>query len=443
MTASVTPAQPRAGSAFRFTGTIADATAVRDRALFDRGLALDDHVRSRTTEIIQRVRRDGDRALRDLAYSLDGVALEQLEVPRAVWRDAAAIVAPELRAALERAARNIRRAHEAWRPTAGEVETEPGVLVGRRPDPLERVGIYAPGGRALYPSSVLMGAIPARVAGVGEIVMCSPPGPSGMPAPIMLAAAEVSGVDRVFSVGGAGAIAALAFGTESVPRVDRIVGPGNAYVAAAKLQVASDTSIDAPAGPSELLVIADHSDAADAVAREVVAQAEHDPDAAVVVIATDPGIAAAIGRAVQCLVPFEKRADIIAASLNARGALLVAPDVAAAIRFSNDWAPEHLLLAVTNPSAALREVRNAGTVCLGTTSSVVFGDYITGANHVLPTGGAARRYSGLSTLDFVRWTTYQRVTDAGAQALASDTALLATAERLPGHAAAARRLAPR
>jgi len=288
-----------------------------------------------------------------------------------------------------------------------------------------------------------MGAIPARVAGVGEIVMCSPPGPSGMPAPIMLAAAEVSGVDRVFSVGGAGAIAALAYGTESVPRVDRIVGPGNAYVAAAKLQVASDTSIDAPAGPSELLVIADHGDTADAVAREVVAQAEHDPDAAVVVIATDPGIAAAIGRAVQCLVPFEKRADIIAASLNARGALLVAPDVAAAIRFSNDWAPEHLLLAVTNPSAALREVRNAGTVCLGTTSSVVFGDYITGANHVLPTGGAARRYSGLSTLDFVRWTTYQRVTDAGAQALASDTALLATAERLPGHAAAARRLAPR
>jgi histidinol dehydrogenase len=264
-----------------------------------------------------------------------------------------------------------------------------------------------------------------------------------MPAPIMLAAAEVSGVDRIFSVGGAGAIAALAYGTESVPRVDRIVGPGNAYVAAAKLQVASDTSIDAPAGPSELLIIADHTDAADAVAREVVAQAEHDPDAAIIVIATSPDIAAAISRAVQCLVPFEKRADIIAASLNARGALLVAPDVAAAIRFSNDWAPEHLLLAVTNPSAALREVRNAGTVCLGTTSSVVFGDYITGANHVLPTGGAARRYSGLSTLDFVRWTTYQRVTDAGAQALASDTALLATAERLPGHAAAARRLAPR
>jgi histidinol dehydrogenase len=442
MTGWLTPAQPRAGSAFRFTGTIADVVAAGYGALFDRALSLDDHVRTRAAGIIQRVRQDGDRALRELAYSLDGVALEQLEVPRAAWRDAAAIVAPELRSALERAARNIRRAHEAWLPAAGEVETEPGVFVGRRPDPLACVGVYAPGGRALYPSSVLMGAIPARVAGVGEIIMCSPPGPSGMPAPIMLAAAEVSGVDRVFSVGGAGAIAAMAYGTESVPRVDRIVGPGNAYVAAAKLQVASDTGIDAPAGPSELLIIVDEGADADAVSREVVAQAEHDPDAAIVVIATGPDIAAAVSRGVRCLVPFEKRADIIAAALGARGALLVASDLAAAIHFSNDWAPEHLLLAVTNPGAVLRDVRNAGTVCLGTTTSVVFGDYITGANHVLPTSGAARRYSGLSTLDFVRWTTYQRVTDAAAQSLAGDVALLAIAERLPAHAAAARRLGP-
>src|SRR6202034_2984722 len=210
MTGWLTPAQPRAGSAFRFTGTIADVAAAGYGALFDRALSLDDHVRTRAAGIIQRVRQDGDRALRELAYSLDGVALEQLEVPRAVWRDAAAIVAPELRSALEPAARNIRRAHEAWLPAAGEVETEPGVFVGRRPDPLACVGVYAPGGRALYPSSVLMGAIPARVAGVGEIIMCSPPGPSGMPAPIMLAAAEVSGVDRVFSAGGAGGIAAMA-----------------------------------------------------------------------------------------------------------------------------------------------------------------------------------------------------------------------------------------
>ena len=360
-------------------------------------------------------------------------------MPRTAWHEAAAIVAPEVRSALERAARNIRRAHEAWLPSASEVETEPGVVVGRRPDPLARAGVYAPGGRALYPSSVLMGAIPARVAGVGEVIMCSPPGPSGIPAPIMLAAAEIAGVDRVFSVGGAGAIAAMAYGTQTIPRADRIVGPGNAYVAAAKLQVASDTGIDAPAGPSELLIIVDDGSAADVIAREVLAQAEHDPDAAIVVIATSPDIARAVAHAVQCLAPFEKRADIIAASLAARGALLVAPDVASAIRFSNDWAPEHLLLAVSDPDAALLDVTNAGTVCLGTTTSVVFGDYITGANHVLPTGGAARRYSGLSTLDFVRWTTYQRVSESAARSLAADVAILATAERLPAHAAAAKR----
>jgi histidinol dehydrogenase len=443
MTASLTPATPQARSAFRISGMIAGLSTADRRLLFDRAQAPDDHVRTRTSEIIRRVRQDGDRVLRELAYSLDGVALDQIEVPRTAWREAAEIIAPEVRSALERAARNIRRAHEAWLPSATEIEIEPGVIVGRRPDPLARAGVYAPGGRALYPSSVLMGAIPARVAGVGEVIVCSPPGPSGIPAPIMLAAAEIAGVDRVFAVGGAVAIAAMAYGTQTIPRADRIAGPGNAYVAAAKLQVAADTGIDAPAGPSELLIITDHGSDAEAVAREVLAQAEHDPDAAVVVIATNPAIASAVARAVQCLAPFEKRADIIAGSLAARGALLVAPDVASAIRFSNDWAPEHLLLAVRDPDAALREVVNAGTVCLGTSTSVVFGDYMTGANHVLPTGGAARRYSGLSTLDFVRWTTYQRVSESAARSLAGDAAILAMAERLPAHAAAAKRLASR
>ena len=318
MTASITPAQPRAGrpSASRARSrTPPPPATARSSIAASRSTTT---CATRTAEIIQRVRRDGDRALRDLAYSLDGVALEQLEVPRAVWRDAAAIVAPELRAALERAARNIRRAHEAWRPTAGEVETEPGVLVGRRPDPLERVGMYAPGGRALYPSSVLMGAIPARVAGVGEIVMCSPPGRVRH-----ARANHARGCEWQASIACSPSGApARSRRWPTAPNPSRVSTassvPGNAYVAAAKLQVASDTSIDAPAGPSELLVIADDSDAADAVAREVVAQAEHDPDAAVIVDChLVPTIAAAIGRAVQCLVPFEKRADIIAASLNA------------------------------------------------------------------------------------------------------------------------------
>jgi histidinol dehydrogenase len=223
-----------------------------------------------------------------------------------------------------------------------------------------------------------------------------------------------------------------------VPQVDRIVGPGNAYVAAAKIQVSSIVGIDAPAGPSELLVVADDTAPADVVAREVLAQAEHDPDAAVIVVATDAATAAAIGRAVQRLLPLEARAGIITASLAARGALLIAASVADAVRFANDWAPEHLLLAVAEPASVLAAVRNAGTVCLGPASSVVFGDYLTGANHVLPTGGSGRRYSGLSTQDFVRWTTYQRVTEAAARSLGGDVAALADAEGLSAHAGAAR-----
>ena len=254
-----------------------------------------------------------------------------------------------------------------------------------------------------------MGAIPARVAGVGEVVVCSPPTSSGEPSRVILAAAELGGVDRVFAVGGAGAIAAMAYGTRTIPRVDRIVGPGNAYVAEAKLQVASVVGIDSPAGPSELLVIADRTADPASMAREVMAQAEHDPLAAV----------------------------IIDESLAARGALLVAQSVDEAVALANEWAPEHLLLAVSDPAGAFDGVRGAGTVFFGEASSVVFGDYLTGANHVLPTGGLARSYSGLSTMDFVRWTTYQRVDPAAARRLAADTAAFATAEQLPAHAAAA------
>ena len=244
-------------------------------------------VRERCVEIIARVRRDGDAALRAFALELDGVALEALEVPRRRWTGALDALAPALRRAMERSAQNIRRVHEAFLPVTQEIESERGVIVGRRPDPLGRVGVYAPGGRAAYPSSVLMGVVPARVAGVGEVVVCSPPErATGEPSGVVLAAAALAGADRVFSLGGAGAIAALAYGTESVPRVDRIVGPGNAYVAESKLQVASTVAIDSPAGPSELLVIADESADPRLIAREMLAQAEHDPLAAVVAVTT-------------------------------------------------------------------------------------------------------------------------------------------------------------
>lgn len=423
----------------RWTGSCAALSTSDRAALLDRSSTSDASVRERSAGIITRVRAGGDSALRAIATELDGVALDSLEVPSVEWSAALDALSPPLRSAMERSARNIRRVHEAFLPLAQEIESEPGVIVGRRPDPLGRVGVYAPGGRAAYPSSVLMGVIPARVAGVGEIVVCSPPDrTTGRPSDVVLAAAELAGADRVFSLGGAGAIAALAYGTESVPRVDRIVGPGNAYVAEAKLQVASTVAIDSPAGPSELLVIADASADTQLVAREMLAQAEHDPLAAVVAVMSSEENANAVIRAISLLLPGHPRAAIAAAALQGQGAVLWAESLAEAIVFSNAYAPEHLLLVLSSPDDVLGNLRNAGTIFIGACASVAFGDYMTGANHVLPTGGLARSYSGLSTLDFVRWTTYQRVTRDAAARLADDVGVFADAEGLGGHAMAAR-----
>jgi histidinol dehydrogenase len=425
-------------SVLRYRGPLEHLSEEAQARLLDRTTSSDEQVRQRTAELIARVRQDGDVALLDLAARFDGVKLSSLEVPRRHWREALDGLPAPLRQALERAAANIARAHRAFLPRASEVETEPGVLVGRRPEPLSRVGVYAPGGRAAYPSSVLMGAVPARVAGVREVVLCSPPSPTGLPTPVVLAAAELAQVDRVFAVGGAGAIAAMAYGTRIVPRVDRIVGPGNAYVAEAKVQVSGAVAIDAPAGPSELLAIVDASANPEAVAREMLAQAEHDPRACVVTLALDEATAARIDAALARELAAQPRREIVAESLSTLGGLFVASSLEAALDFCNRFAPEHLLLALAEPRAALERVRNAGTVFLGETSSVAFGDYLTGANHVLPTGGLARSYSGLSVTDFMRWTWYQRVDRAAASRLAGDVGTLADAEGLAAHAAAAR-----
>jgi histidinol dehydrogenase len=439
MTAHLSP-DAVADRPFRFGGPVRALADADRRALLDRATSADDAVRARTAEIVRRVRAEGDAALYAMARELDRVELDSLDVPRRAWEDALAALPSDLRGALERAKGNIARAHAAFRPQPAEIETEPGVVVGRRPDPLERVGVYAPGGRAAYPSSLLMGAVPARVAGVGEVIVCSPPTPGGHPPAVVLAAAALAEVDRVFAVGGAGAIAAMAYGTASVPRVNRIVGPGNAYVAEAKLQVASAVAIDSPAGPSELLVIADFAADPAAVARELLAQAEHDPQAAVVAVAVGDEVAEQIEAALIRLLPAQERLEIVAEALVARGGVLVAQTYNEAVAFANEYAAEHLLLAVAEPEleTLLALLRNAGTVFMGETASVAFGDYMTGANHVLPTGGLARSYSGLSTLDFVRWTTYQRVTPEAAARLAADVGRFADSERLPGHAAAAR-----
>lgn len=430
----------RAALPFRFGGRIADLTADDRRALFDRSTSGDPSVRDAVATIVADVRTRGDDALRELALRFDQVHLDAFEVPRAEWDAALAWLDADLRRVLGRAVHNVRTAHTAFRPVATEVETEPGIVVGRRPDPLQRVGVYAPGGRATYPSSLIMGVVPAKVAGVPEVIVCTPPNRDGRPSPVVLAAAALAGADRVFVLGGAGAVAAMAYGTASVPRVDRIVGPGNAYVAEAKVQCSGAVAIDSPAGPSELLVIADDTADPRVIARELLAQAEHDPRAAVVCVAIGDAVADAVARALVELLPTIERRDIVEQAFAFAGGIVVAVNAIEAVRFANEWAAEHLLLAVDEDGrdAMLAQLRNAGTIFVGESASVAYGDYMTGANHVLPTGGLARSFSGLSTLDFIRWTTWQRVTPAGAAALADDVGRFADAEGLPNHAAAAR-----
>jgi len=420
----------------RFSGPLEGLSDEMQRELFDRSSDVDPEIALATRTIIERVKATGDDALRELAMKLDGVSLERIEVPRSAIRKALESISGELREALERAAGNIRKVHEAQLPSETAVEVEPGVFISRRPDPLTRVGAYAPGGTAAYASSVLMAAIPARVARVDEIILCSPPRSDGAPAREILAAAEIAGVDRVFAAGGAGAIAAMAFGTRSIPRVDRIVGPGNAYVAEAKSQVAPHVGIDCPAGPSELLIIADSSASAYVVAREAVAQAEHDPRAIVGIIVVG-GSSGEILSALRVTADSQPRRQIVADALRTRGFVIDVQTPVEAAQLATRFAPEHLLIVTRDADAIAERVRGAGSVFLGASSSVAFGDYITGGNHVLPTGGLGRAYSGLSTLDFVRWTSVQRVTKDAAKILAGPTGVLARAEGLPGHAAAA------
>jgi histidinol dehydrogenase len=417
---------------------LAALTADQQRRLFDRGRAQDPEVRRIVSELVEAVRTRGDAALRAQALRFDRVAALAIEVPRSNWDSALSSIDPAVRRGLEQAATNIADFHRAQMPTPLEIELRPGLILGRRADALERVGVYAPGGRAAYPSSVLMGVVPARVAGVREVMVCSPASSDGQPPASVLAAAAIGNADRVFAIGGAGAIAALAYGTETVPQVDKVVGPGNAYVTEAKSQLNGLIAIDCPAGPSEVLVLADDSADAELVAFELFAQAEHDPDAASVLVSTCPALIAAVAAIIEAELPAMPRAEIIEAALSARGALLLAESVDELLAFNARYAPEHLALYVREPRALLARVRNAGTVFLGSSASVAFGDYLTGANHVLPTAGLARAYSGLSTLDFMRWTTYQQLDNVTAVELASVTATLATAEGLPAHARAAR-----
>jgi histidinol dehydrogenase len=419
----------------------ADVTSLVDRGSTGADVSGSDtvgSVRAIVAGILAEVRTLGDDALRDMARRFDGVALDEIEVPRSSWDRALAELDQDVRRALERAAANIRRFHEAQRPAAVRVETEPGVSVTRAWTPLARVGVYAPGGTASYPSSVLMGVVPARAAGVDEVVLCSPPGPEGRPPREILAACAIAGVDRVFALGGAGAVAAMVFGTETVPSVDAVVGPGNRWVTEAKRQVAGDVVIDSLAGPSEVLVLADESAQAELVALEMLAQAEHDPDASCVLVTTSDRLARDVSEALSRLLAHAPRAEIARRALERAGAVLVADSPEEALAFTDRFAPEHLSLMTRDAATDATKLRHAGTIFVGPAASVAFGDYMTGANHVLPTAGRARSFSGLSTHHFLRSFTIQEVSGAGAQAMADDVALLALAEGLPAHAEAAR-----
>jgi histidinol dehydrogenase len=419
-------------------GLLADLSDTTTARLLDRAPTDDPKLAESVAALMADVCVRGDEALLEMAERFDGVRMDAVEVPRAAWDAAVADLDPEVKAGLERAAANIRAFHRAQLPAEVTLDVEPGVRITRAWAPLARVGVYAPGGRAAYPSSVLMGVVPARAAGVGEVVVCSPPGPDGTPPKEVLAACALGGADRLFALGGAGAVAALAYGSGSVPRVDAIVGPGNRWVTEAKRQVAGEVIIDSPAGPSEVLVLADANADPRLVALEMMAQAEHDPDAACVIVTPSDELATAAEAALAAELEAAPRAEICAAAFRTSGAILVAADMDEAIDFTNAYAPEHLSVMTAEAAEDARRITTAGTTFVGPAASVAFGDYMTGANHVLPTAGRARSFSGLSTLNYLRSFTIQEIDATGAAGMAEDVATLAEAEGLPAHAAAAR-----
>jgi histidinol dehydrogenase len=386
-------------------------------------------------EIIGAVKRDGDAALLDLTARFDGwrpADAAALRVTTAEIDAATAGIEPSLMAALDLAATRIERFHQAQMPSDLELPDPAGLTLGMRWNALDAVGLYVPGGKAAYPSSVLMNALPARVAGVGRIAMVVPT-PGGQLNPLVLAAARRAGVTEVYRIGGAQAVAALAWGTASIAPVDRVVGPGNAYVAEAKRQVFGRVGIDSIAGPSEVVILADASNDPRHVAVDLLAQAEHDESAQAILVTDDAGFAAAVTAAVEAELTSLPRGAIAGESWRRHGAVIVVRDWAEAFILTNRLAPEHLQLMLPDPRAALAQVRHAGAAFLGRHCPEAIGDYVAGPNHVLPTGRTARFASGLSVYDFLKRTTWVEATEAGLQAVGPAAVALAEAEGLQAH----------
>lgn len=398
--------------------------------------ALQDRVR----DIVRDVRERGDSSLLELTRRFDGVALQSIEVNTAEFAAAETAINAQQRQAIDRAIANVRRFHEAQIGAPLRVETAPGVVCERQFRPIDAVGLYVPAGVAPLPSAAIMLAVPARIAGCPTRIMCTPPRRDGTADPAVLTVANLCGVRRVFKLGGAQAIAALAYGTESVPKVDKVFGPGNAWVTAAKMQVANDpegAALDLPAGPSEVLVVADATARAEFVAADLLAQAEHSADAQVVFVTTSRALAEAAAAEVETQMRKLGRIETLRKSIE-HARLFVVDTLDAAIELSNAYAPEHLILQVANARDWLPKVRNAGSVFLGAWTPETMGDYCSGTNHVLPTYGFAKAYSGLSLDDFLKRMTVQELTSDGLRELGPTAITLAALEGLDAHANAVR-----
>ena len=395
--------------------------------------------RERVEAILAAVRDRGDAAIADFTERFDGFRPEPMAVSPEALEQAWTSLPTNLRDALELAHRRITDFHQRQRPADLAVTGPHGEQLGRRWRPVERAGLYVPGGRAAYPSTVLMNAVPARVAGVKDVVICSPAGRDGAVNPVVLAAAHLAGVKTVFRLGGAQAVAAMAYGSESVPKVDVISGPGNLYVTLAKQAVYGQVAIDSLAGPSEVLVIADHSAKPDQVAADLLAQAEHDPLAAAVLITTDPALADGINAAVAEQLADHPRQEICEAALRDWGLVVVCDDLESCARLSDSFAPEHLELLVERPEPLADRIQNAGAIFLGPWSPEAVGDYLAGPNHTLPTCGAARFSGALSVETFMRHTSLIGFNRAALEATGSAVQELATSEGLHSHAESVRR----
>ena len=408
----------------------------REDEIFSRSSSSKD-VSGVVSQILKEVQERGDKALIEYTARLDGALIDTIEVPRKEIEEAAASMDGEFMRVLEKAAENIRKYHKRQVRNSFVMTEENGVVLGQKIVPVAVAGIYVPGGTAAYPSTVLMDTIPAKIAGCKSVVMVSPPGKDGKINPAVLAAACVAGVDRVFRVGGAQAIAALAYGTETVPKADKIVGPGNIYVAEAKKEVSGIVSIDMIAGPSEILIIADGKSDERTVAADMLSQAEHDKNASAVLITDSQDLAEKVRAELEEQLPLLPRYDIARASIDTNGKIIIVDSISSAIEVSDRIAPEHLEVCVDNPFDYLDKIHNAGSVFLGRNCPEALGDYLAGPNHTLPTSGTARFSSPLSVDDFVKKYQFTYYTASALSIVASDVALFARREGLEAHARSA------